>query len=649
LWALAVAPVLVTAFVYRDSLYGPLIFDDEYTIRINTHVRSLSGIWGAAFGTPHSTLTSRPVSAATFVINFHFGQLNVFGYHVVNLAIHLICTLLLWGLVRRTLIAPNVDERVRPAAPWLATLVALLWSVHPLQTEAVEYITQRTTLLMGMFMLATLYGAARSWTLPHSARWQAMAVACCALGMGSKEDMVAAPLLIIAYDATFFAASWKDAFARRGKFYMALASTWILLVAFIAMGPSNPTTGLHGKLSITSWEYLLTQARAITRYLRLAFWPRPLILAYDWKKSTSVGDVWLQGLMIVALLAATGVGLWLRRWWGWLGAWFFLILAPTSSVMPIATEFVAERRMYLPLLSVIAIVLVGGYSLLLRLIPNATRVSSGVAIAVSVLAMFGLARASHARLDQYESALVLWTATAEDSPNSGMAQSNLANALLASGDTTRALEHFDQALKIDPGNSESNTNLCVLYQQMGQPAKAVQHGRDAVAAWPERAVLHVNLALALIDIGEIAEAMAEAQKAIQLEPESSKAYNCLGILLARQGRYAEAEPIFRKAMQVDHSDPLPYYNMAQMRIEQGRQPDGSVSPDATAASVALIRQGSALQPSDAEGHRRLGRALTQQGDLVGALREFEIAAQLKPMDQANQNDIAQIRAHLGGS
>jgi Flp pilus assembly protein TadD len=317
--------------------------------------------------------------------------------------------------------------------------------------------------------------------------------------------------------------------------------------------------------------------------------------------------------------------------------------------MPITTEFVAERRMYLPLLSIIVIMLVGGYSALLRLMPNAPRVSSGVAIAVSVLAMFGLAKATHARLDQYESALVLWTATAEDSPNSGMAQSNLANALLASGDTTRALEHFDQALKIDPGNSESNTNLCVLYQQMGQPAKAVQHGRDAVAAWPERAVLHVNLALALIDIGEVAEAMAEAQKAIQLEPESSKAYNCLGILLARQGRYAEAEPIFRKAMQVDHSDPLPYYNLAQMRIEQGRQPDGSVSPDATAASVALIRQGSALQPSDAEGHRRLGRALTQQGDLVGALREFEIAAQLKPMDQAIQNDIAQIRAHLGGS
>ena len=181
------------------------------------------------------------------------------------------------------------------------------------------------------------------------------AVVACALGMGTKEVMATAPIVVLLYDRCFLAGSFREAFRRRWPMYVGLAATWAILGALVIAYPWGAATGAgFGLAEAGPWEYARTQPGVILNYLRLSFWPSSLCFDYSWPIATSAGQIIPAAAVIAALLAAT---LWaLRRApaLGFLGAWFFLILAPTSSFVPIITEVAAERRMYLPLAAVVS-------------------------------------------------------------------------------------------------------------------------------------------------------------------------------------------------------------------------------------------------------------------------------------------------------
>ena len=133
------------------------------------------------------------------------------GFHAVNLLIHLLAALVLFGVVRRTLLTSSLKEQFGGAASGLAMAVALIWAVHPLLTESVTYLTQRTESLMGLFFLLTLYCAIRGASSGHPWRWYAVAIAACALGMGAKEVMATAPIVVLLYDRCFLSGSFREA------------------------------------------------------------------------------------------------------------------------------------------------------------------------------------------------------------------------------------------------------------------------------------------------------------------------------------------------------------------------------------------------------------------------------------------------------
>ena len=218
--------VVVAAGVaaYANSLHGPFIFDDARSIAEDPAIRHLWPPWAPLKG------ATRPTSAWTFAVNYALGGLRVEGYHVVNLLIHLSAALVLWGVARRTLKAyfvtvhgdcPNFRGEVRengtvPLRPvWLALAIALLWVVHPLQTQAVTYVVQREESLMGLFYLLTLYGFLRAQDSRRPGWWYAASAGCCALGMGAKKVMVTAPLMVLWYDRALVAGSWREIFRRR--------------------------------------------------------------------------------------------------------------------------------------------------------------------------------------------------------------------------------------------------------------------------------------------------------------------------------------------------------------------------------------------------------------------------------------------------
>jgi hypothetical protein len=381
IWTRAALIVLAAVLVYINSLSAPFIFDDQYSIVENPQIRSIASARSQPANTP---LAGRPVAGVSFALNFATSELDPAAYRATNIFIHIVCALLLFGIVRRTLELPSLSQAWGSDVPDLAAAAALLWAVHPLTTDAVTYITQRTESLMALFYLLTLYASIRAYASRRPFAWYALATGACALGMGSKESMVTAPLTVALYDRIFVFRSLRDTFRHRWPLYLGLSATWLFLAAQVAATPRANSAGFTTNVSV--WTYLLNQAAVIVRYLRLVFWPVDLVINYGQPVAYTLREVLPQAVVVMALLSLTVAAFRWNTSLAFLGAWFFITLAPTSSVLPIATEVAAERRMYLPLMAVITAIVMTLYGST-RLRQHVSRAVTAVAVAAIGVAL----------------------------------------------------------------------------------------------------------------------------------------------------------------------------------------------------------------------------------------------------------------------
>jgi protein O-mannosyl-transferase len=346
---------------YANSLSGSFILDDISAIVENHDIRDWSRLGSLLMPERELPVAGRPLVNVSLAFNYALGGLDVRGYHAWNVAVHLGCALLVFGVVRRTLLAKRVDRKLGERSIDLAFAVSLLWALHPLNTEAVDYVTQRTETMMGLFYLLTVYASIRAIESSSWSGWPFVAVLACASGMACKETMVTAPVLVALYDRVFIFDSIKAAIKERWRLYAGLAFTWLALALLVSSGPRIHSAGFSS--GVSAWTYMLNQTVMIVRYLRLAVWPTSLVVNYGWPVPLTLGEVLPQALIVIALLVGTIAALMRRPPLGFLGATFFMTLAPTSSIVPIATEVGAERRMYLPLISVVVLVVIGGVRL----------------------------------------------------------------------------------------------------------------------------------------------------------------------------------------------------------------------------------------------------------------------------------------------
>jgi Flp pilus assembly protein TadD len=581
---------------YADSSGGAFVLDDQFWIVENPAAHHL--------GLP--ALGRRMVAMYSLALNYHWGGLHVGGYHAVNLALHLLAGLTLWGLLRRTLRGPALRGRLGAAADVLAPAVALLWLVHPLQTQAVDYVVQRMEVGMALCYLLTLYAVARAAAASQMTRpgrawlWGVAAWISCMLGMLTKEVMVTAPLLAIVYDRVFFADSWRELCRKRGWLYLALAATWAV---FPLLGVSELTSSA-GSLGlsfepVTTRQYLLAQPAVILHYLRLVFWPQPLIFDYG----SGVLPAALTGIpgvpgvaypaacaiLLGLLVVATGVALW--RWpaAGFLGLAFFLILAPTSSLVALP-DLCVEHRMYLPLAAVVALVVVGAYAAWQRLgwaMSGRVGMACGGAGAALILGLGTvMAAATWQRNADYRSSLSLWEATARDCPVNPRAQYNLGVALDQAGYKEDAAEQYQRALTIAPNYAEAQFNFANALAGMGRIDQAIDHYKKAVGIRPKYTGAHFNLANTLLECGRVDEAIEEYETTLKLDPGHTEARNNLGGALLRSGQ--------------------------------------------TDAAIVQLEKVLAIRPDFAGAHYNLGTALAQKGRTDEAIAHFERALKLQP-------------------
>lgn len=608
---------------YQNSFKVPFLFDDFASIPDNPHIRRLWPLWDALSAPPQESTTGRPILCLSLALNYAVGGLEVWSYHAFNLICHFLAALTLWGIVRRTLLLEPLRARFGHAATPLSLLVALLWLVHPLQTESVTYLIQRAELLMGLFFLLTLYSALRGMTAPRRAGlWYAAAVLACALGMGSKEVTAMAPLAVLLYDRTFIARSWREVWRGRARLYLGLFSTWGIFIALAWSGPRSGSVGF-GFGNIGPLDYARTQCQVILHYIRLCFWPSPLVFDYGWPIVRSFAACAWQGTVLLALLAAVATLLYWRPAWGFVGAWFFLILGPSSSFVPIVTETAAEHRMYLPVATLIVATVIGGFLAIEALAqrrPGAARAAraGGILAAGAAAALLGFL--TWQRNNDYQTEVGIWEDTVRKSPYNARAHMNLGSVLGSLNRMQEAGDHSREALRLQPGYPDALNNLGYILKSEGRIDESIEVYQEALRNKPDFPQAQYNLGLMLHDRGQNLEAVEHFNAAIRLKPDYDEAYNGCASALMSLGRSDEAVEHFKRALALNPANATAHYNLGTLLLTKSRYEE----------AYEQMRQALRYDPTLAEAHGNWATALVLQGRLHEAIEHFNRALEIKP-------------------
>lgn len=693
---------LASALAWSGSLSAPFTMDDQPSILENASIRRLwPPGWQHPPATVGETVGGRPVLNFTLALNHAAGGLDVRGYRLTNVFIHALAALALFGLVRRTLgqetkhetagrdrlippLARNGQDTTIPssdkAAGLFALVVALLWFLHPLQTESVTYVVQRAESLCGLFYLFTLYAFVRgvgcSGTLRapennatavmdrrYNSGWLALSIVSCLLGMGTKEVMGSAPLLVLLCDRAFVAGSFAAAWRARRGYYLALASTWVVLALLVFTNLKRGGSAGFGT-EIGAWAYALTQCHAMMLYLKLAFWPSGQVFDYGTSTVATLADVGWQAALLLILLAVVIWTLVRKPALGTLGAGFFLILAPSSSIVPVATQTIAEHRMYLPLAAVLLLFCAAARAAL-GFLSRPAWISGAVAAGVIV----ALGGATIARNRVYRSELALWQDTATKRPDNPRAHHNLGLALAQAGRPDEAMGAFRRAIALQPEHALAHFQLGTIHLARRQWSEAAGELQLAVAADPHHTAARVNLGQALGELGRIDEAIAQYEAALAIEPGAADVRTNLGAALIVRGRLDEAEQLLRAALASTPGLAETHYHLGTVLAKKDAASAEAefaeairIKPELPAAQFALgnlrARQQRfaeamtlyqnvlRLDPAHVQARNNLANCQLVTGRLVEAIANYEAVLRVRPGDPTATRNLALAREQL---
>ncbi len=687
--------IAAVGLTYAGSLGGAFLFDDVFHIVENERIRHLWPPWDLLS-------VERPVVEVSLAINYAISDLAPWSYHAFNLIVHALAGLTLFGIARQTLkrwgheaTEPRSHTVFDRRATWTAFAIALLFLIHPLQTQSVTYVIQRGESLMGLFFLLTLYAFIRGLDSRRKARWFIASMVCCTLGMATKAVMVTAPIVVLLYDWVFvhrrgseeivsslraandpsvsrlgkggglpaaspstaptsrdsnprtsslrgfvpswlrrlvapwlrgFVVSWlrrsvdpsyRATLWHRSWWHAGLLATWGVLwlcgIAPEVLGRSDGVSHVgFSYAGLTSLDYALTQPGVIVKYLQLSIWPTSLCLDYDWMAATTWQRIVPPVVVIAILLGVTIRELRRRHWIGFAGAWFFVILSPTSSVVPIK-DLMFEHRMYLPLAAVIAVIVVGLREVLSALCNRArlrARTQGVVATILLLNAAVPLALGTIRRNRDYATAETMWRDVVAKRPHNARAYVAVGNALAADGKLEESLEitreavalapafadgqaalglalarlgrmdeaiaAYQEAVRLNPAHSRAWYNYANALDRQGRLDDAVEAYQSSIATYSGFADAHCNLGSALVRQGRLEEAVAALQETLRLDPNHVKGHNNLGDAFFKLGRLREAATAFESAMRLDPSYLKARINLAFVRQRQGRNADAAI-------------------------------------------------------------------------
>lgn len=539
LFAAAICALLAAA-VYSNTFKSSFQFDDYLYVIDYCRTHELADFWP-----PHGT---RYLTYFTFFLNFMAGGLDTTGYHIVNLLIHAASGFLVYLIAMSLSASPRLSGKGLPAFG-IALLSSLIFISHPVQTEAVTYITQRFASLATLLYLfaAALYlkyrlsGPAKG----YRALYYALALLAAYLAQVTKEISYTLPFMLLVIEFAFFTGPVLPRLLRLVPFMLAMA-----VIPLILFGPSSGSA-VGGEImdlqlkdlnEISRHDYLVTQFRVLVTYLRLLVLPIGQTIEYDYPmyRSLFVPGVFAS-FIFICILFFGAIYLFLRflrggsPYFAMIAAgvfWFFTAISVESSIVPIK-DLIFEHRMYLPMagaaIAVSSLIFLA-FSALLPALDDSRRL-----IVAGLVVVLPLSVAAYARNNVWENEVTLYEDALRKSPGKERVRYNLAWAYHRRGQIDKALEQYHEDLRIDPERDKAHYNLALIYRDRKDNARAERHFLEAIRINPSNPVAHYNLAMLYHSSGDLDRAIAYYAAAVKAAPDYEDAHYNLAMALHEKG------------------------------------------------------------------------------------------------------------------
>jgi tetratricopeptide (TPR) repeat protein len=576
----------VGLLAYSNTFNVPFQFDDSHAIVNNPIIKDLnyfvdpSGVKGLILDNfdIYKALKARYIGFVTLALNYSVHGLDVTGYHVVNLTIHIINALLVYYLIVLTFRTPALRRSsLRDRSWFIAALSALLFVSHPIQTQAVTYIVGRLASLTTLFYLLSIVMYIKARTSEDEVFseertkikfipifYYLISITSAVLAMKTKEIAFTLPVIIVIYDFIFLEGSKK----RRILYLIPLLLT-MLIIPVNLIGFDKPlgeviadiTGETQFQKSISRSEYFFTQLRVIVTYIRLLFLPINQNLDYDYPIYHSLFDPEVF-LSFIFLLSVIGSGVYVMyryrntiphtRLMAFGIFWFFITPAVESSIV---LHVIYEHRVYLPSVGFV-LVCVTGLAMLMERANSKMVIRVIVAGVITVVVILGGATYGRNRIWQNE--ITLWEDVVLKSPEKSRPHLSMGNIYFRQNRIDKALLEYQTALKFKPDSSDANNNLGNTYVKQGRFVEAISAYKTAIQFNPDNVAAYYNLGIAYVNQNLYDEAISAYKTAIQFRPDYADAYNNLGVSYAKQNRLDEAISAYKTALlfKPDHAAAL---------------------------------------------------------------------------------------------
>jgi protein O-mannosyl-transferase len=571
-WLRLLAVLFLSVVIYSNIFHAPFVYDDYHAIVENEAVRNL----------PESLKifsSNRYLPMLSFAMNYSVGELRTFGYHLVNILLHACNALLVYYLLLVTWKTPffkvQSDTKNAPMI-FTAFSVALAFVSHPIQTQAVTYVVQRSTLMATLFYLLSLIMFIQSRLYIESYKSKSalsvnfksavmylMALVSALFAMKSKEIAFTLPIIIAIYEFSFFNGERNVQFStskwKRILYVLPMALTMLIipLSSVDTKGPvetilQNVDMSSRETINFSRAEYLLTQFRVIMTYLRLLLIPIQQNFDYTYPvyQSFFAPQVFFSFLCLAAILG-TAVYLICRsrsdarnlRLFAFGIIWFFVALSVESSIMPIR-DVIVEHRLYLPSI---------GFFIASAFAVSYFIKNSKVKISVIVIIVASLSVGTYARNIIWKSPQTLWEDVLTKSPGNSRAYNNLGVVFKNRGEYDKAIEQFEKSLKADRNYTSVYFNLGDVQFRLGNYENACSYLTAALTGRLDTQ-LHLDILNKLgrtySALGQIDKSIQTFQRAIQVMPSAIAPYNNLAVQYIKIGKYDLAIETLDKALKI---------------------------------------------------------------------------------------------------
>lgn len=507
---------LLGIIVYSNTFFCSFHFDDLPSIINNPSIRdirNLVDIW--------SFLPRRFILYLSIALNYHFNGLNVFGYHLFNLLVHLASACFLSWLVLLTFSTPGMKGAFAGdvkgnIANVISLFAGLVFVTHPIQTQAVTYIVQRDASMAALFYLVSLSLYVKFRLCPEKIYYVGSLISAIA-AMFTKETAITLPLMILLYEVSFLETKGSINWKSLAPFLMTIFI--IPLTMFMTETGASRLQQLRSEPGISSMHYLLTQFRVMGTYVRLVFFPVNQNIDYDYPVFKNIFELpVLCGFLFLTAILYSAKRLFPKyRLVSFSIFWFFLTLLPESSFLPIK-DVIYEHRLYLPMAGFSMFLVSSVYYILGRHNFRAMAITLTMIIACySVL--------TYQRNEVWKDEFTLWGDTVQKSPHKARGYINLALAYSREGNIAQAIFDYNMAIKADPKYADAYYNRGLEYYRQGRLSQAFFDFNKVIEINPGNADAYNNRGLVYYGQNNYLQAISDYDKALGINPNYIAVYN----------------------------------------------------------------------------------------------------------------------------